>query len=80
MLLSRDDEERFFLPFRDATSRRDAYGAGCYLDVEASEDGHVHIDFNLAYNTYGAYDDAFSCALPPRGELALGAREAGCAR
>jgi uncharacterized protein (DUF1684 family) len=25
----------------------------------------VHIDFNLAYNPYCAYNDAFSCPLLP---------------
>jgi uncharacterized protein (DUF1684 family) len=25
----------------------------------------VQVDFNLAYNPYCAYSDAFSCPLPP---------------
>lgn len=62
VLLSSDDEEGFF---RDATSGTEAYGAGRYLDLEPGEDGSVHVDFNLAYNPYCAYDDAFSCPLPP---------------
>jgi uncharacterized protein (DUF1684 family) len=65
MLLSRADEDGFFLPFRDATSGKEAYGAGRYLDLEADDDDRVHVDFNLAYNPYCAYDDAFSCPLPP---------------
>lgn len=64
LLLARDGEEGYFLPFRDATSGKESYGAGRYLDVE-ERDGRVHIDFNYAYNPYCAYDDAYSCPLPP---------------
>jgi uncharacterized protein (DUF1684 family) len=54
-----------FLPFRDATSGNESYGAGRYLDVEPGRDGRVQSDFNLAYNPYCAYNDAFSCPLSP---------------
>jgi uncharacterized protein (DUF1684 family) len=65
VLLTREDEHGFFLPFRDATSGKESYGAGRYLDVERGSDGRVQVDFNLAYNPYCAYNDAFSCPLPP---------------
>lgn len=55
----------FFLPFRDSTSGKGTYGAGRYLDIEANKDGTVTIDFNLAYNPFCAYNDAYSCPLPP---------------
>lgn len=54
-----------FLPFRDATSGTDSYGAGRYLDLDAEDDGTVTIDFNYAYAPFCAYNDAYSCALPP---------------
>jgi len=54
-----------FLPFRDGTSGKETYGAGRYLDLDPNQDGTVTIDFNLAYNPFCAYDDAYSCALPP---------------
>ncbi|MGI9529186.1 MAG: DUF1684 domain-containing protein [Acidimicrobiia bacterium] len=54
-----------FLPFRDTTSGKDTYGAGRYLDLEPGEDGSVTIDFNYAYAPFCAYNDAYSCALPP---------------
>ncbi len=54
-----------FLPFRDATSGRETYGGGRYLDVQPDESGSVVIDFNLAYSPFCAYDDGYSCALPP---------------
>lgn len=55
----------YFVPFRDATSGSETYGAGRYLDLEPPHDGRVTIDFNLAYNPYCAYNDAYSCPLPP---------------
>ncbi len=57
--------EGYFIPFRDATSGKSTYGAGRYLDIEPSEDGTVTIDFNQAYNPFCAYDEAYSCPLPP---------------
>lgn len=55
----------YFVPFRDKTSGDSTYGAGRYLDLDANEDGTVTLDFNLAYNPSCAYDDAYSCPLPP---------------
>ena len=55
----------YFIPFRDATSGKQTYGAGRYLDIDANPDGTVTIDFNLAYNPYCAYNEAYSCPLPP---------------
>jgi uncharacterized protein len=58
-----------FVPFRDATSGRETYGAGRYLEVAL--DHHANgahtaiIDFNLAYNPYCAYSPNYSCPIPP---------------
>ena len=54
-----------FVPFRDATSGRDTYGAGRYLDLDEPEGDEIVVDFNLAYNPYCAYSEAYSCPLPP---------------
>jgi uncharacterized protein (DUF1684 family) len=55
-----------FLPFRDATSGGETYGAGRYLEVEPpSLDGNVEVDFNYAYNPYCAYNARWSCPIPP---------------
>ena len=42
--------ESLVLPFLDATSGTETYGAGRYLDLEPDEDGTYAIDFNLAYH------------------------------
>lgn len=57
-----------FVPLRDATSGRESYGAGRYLEVEVEHgpDGETAtLDFNLAYNPYCAYNEHYSCPIPP---------------
>lgn len=63
--------QEFFLPFRDATSGNETYGAGRYLDNHRPGlwdlgDGRIKIDFNYSYNPYCAYQSTYSCPLPPR--------------
>jgi uncharacterized protein (DUF1684 family) len=57
--------ESLFVPFLDATSGTESYGAGRYLDLEAEEDGTWTLDFNLAYHPSCVYDPRFSCPLTP---------------
>ncbi|HET9680589.1 MAG TPA: DUF1684 domain-containing protein [Candidatus Limnocylindrales bacterium] len=57
--------ESVFVPFLDATSGRETYGAGRYLDIDQEEDGTYALDFNLAYHPSCVYDDRFSCPLTP---------------
>jgi len=54
-----------FVPFQDATTGGETYGAGRYLDLEADEDASYTLDFNLAYHPYCVYDPSFSCPLTP---------------
>ena len=54
-----------FLPFRDATSGQETYGAGRYLEPAELGGGQLLVDFNLAYNPYCAYSEHYSCPLPP---------------
>jgi len=56
---------RLFLPFLDATSGTETYGAGRYLDLEPDDDGTYAIDFNLAYHPSCVYAPQFSCPLTP---------------
>lgn len=62
-----------FLPFRDATSGAETYGAGRYLldTVKGSDlgtqDGRLVCDFNFAYNPSCSYDPAWVCPLAPPG-------------
>jgi uncharacterized protein (DUF1684 family) len=61
-----------FLPFADATSGRETYGAGRYLldTVKGSDLGGgaetLVLDFNFAYNPSCSYDPRWACPLAPR--------------
>lgn len=58
---------KLFLAFGDETSAVETYGAGRYLDVTKTPGSStMTLDFNLAYNPYCAYDDSYTCPLPPR--------------
>lgn len=60
-----------FLPFRDATSGEESYGAGRYLldtvkGADLGSDGdRLVLDFNFAYNPSCSYDPAWVCPLAP---------------
>lgn len=70
-------QESLFLPFSDATSAGETYGAGRYLDIEIPKNGKVTIDFNKAYNPYCAYAEGYSCPFPPEENLLSIAVRAG---
>jgi hypothetical protein len=59
------DSESVFVPFLDATSGTESYGAGRYLDLYPEPDGTYVLDFNLAYHPSCVYDPRFSCPLTP---------------
>jgi len=59
------NEHGFFLPFADSLAGSETYPAGRYLDPERLQNGKFLVDFNLAYNPYCAYNEMFSCPLPP---------------
>lgn len=78
--LGEETPARAFIPFRDATSGHETYGAGRYLDAPLHRDnGEVwaEVDFNLAYHPYCAYGDGWTCPLPPAENLLPVAVEAG---
>ncbi|HEY7941577.1 MAG TPA: DUF1684 domain-containing protein, partial [Candidatus Limnocylindrales bacterium] len=69
-----------FVPFRDATSGVETYGAGRYLlDTIKGADhggnastGELVLDFNMAYHPSCAYDPRWSCPLaPPENRLVV---------
>ena len=62
-------EHGFFVPFTDATSGSETYGAGRYLDLEPgthlTDDGRWIVDFNEAYNPWCAYSHHYVCPFVP---------------
>ncbi len=54
-----------FLAFSDATTGRETYPAGRYVDPEIATDGVAVVDFNRAYNPWCAYGKQYDCPFPP---------------
>jgi hypothetical protein len=59
------NENGYFLPFVDSMAGEETYGAGRYLEPEELPDGRFHVDFNMAYNPYCAYNLNWSCPITP---------------
>ncbi len=55
-----------FLPFVDLSSGDESYGGGRYIDLKIPQSGTIMIDFNRAYNPYCAYNERYSCPIPPQ--------------
>jgi uncharacterized protein len=76
-----DHGVELFIPFRDATSGKETYGAGRYLETQVENgDGGAQVatlDFNIAYSPYCAYNEAYSCPLPPAENTLRAPIEAG---
>ncbi|WP_416841225.1 DUF1684 domain-containing protein [Haloferax sp. DFSO52] len=64
-----DDSRTLFVPFRDKTTGQQTYDGGRYMeltpDVSLDELDDIVVDFNLAYNPFCAFSEAFDCPLPP---------------
>ena len=60
------DSDAFFTLFRDATSGKDTYGGGRYISLGSKLGDIIILDFNLAFNFACAYNESYSCPIPPR--------------
>lgn len=58
--------EPLFLGFTDETTGVETYAAGRYLDVHHDGSEYIELDFNKAYNPFCAYNEDYSCPIPPR--------------
>lgn len=59
------NQHGFFLPFVDSQAGEVTYGAGRYLEPHPLPNEKILVDFNMAYNPYCAYNDLYSCPIPP---------------
>jgi len=66
-LISNPDDTSYFFVFRDATSGRETYGAGRFLEAAAPPPGSdvLVLDFNRAYTPPCAFTPYATCPLPP---------------
>jgi uncharacterized protein (DUF1684 family) len=60
------DEKSVSVFFRDATTGRESYGVGRYVDPEPLPDGRWLLDFNNAYNPACAYSPFYNCPIPSK--------------
>lgn len=59
-------KDYLFIPFTDNTNGVESYGGGRYIDFRIPNYKIVELDFNLCYNPYCAYNDGYSCPIPPK--------------
>lgn len=52
--------------FRDATSGKESYPLGRYVDLKKLDSGLYLLDFNLAYNPACAFSEYYNCPVPPK--------------
>jgi len=70
-------EKHLFLPYFDKTNGKESYAGGKYIELENPKDNYIIIDFNQAYNPYCAYNEKYSCPIPPNENLLDVAIKAG---
>ncbi len=64
--LEGDGSKELSIPFRDATSGKQTYGAGRFLELEEPAERSFVLDFNRAFNPLCNYSPAYNCTVPPR--------------
>jgi uncharacterized protein (DUF1684 family) len=63
--------------FRDATSGKETYPLGRYVDAKKLPDGKYLLDFNAAYNPACAFSEHYNCPIPPKANTLAVAIRAG---
>jgi uncharacterized protein (DUF1684 family) len=63
--------------FRDATTGKESYELGRYVDVKKLANGNYLLDFNFTYNPACAYSDHYNCPIPPKANVLPVAIRAG---
>jgi uncharacterized protein len=52
--------------FKDATSGKESYALGRYVDAKKLQNGNYLLDFNMAYNPACAFSNYYNCPIPPK--------------
>ena len=63
--------------FRDATTEKETYALGRYVDAKKLPNGRYLLDFNAAYNPACAFSDHYNCPIPPKANVLKVAIRAG---
>ncbi|HLP46186.1 MAG TPA: DUF1684 domain-containing protein, partial [Candidatus Kapabacteria bacterium] len=61
------EADMLFIPFSDATSGKETYEVGRFLDIREPQgnEKEVILDFNRCYNPLCNYSPGFNCPIPP---------------
>jgi uncharacterized protein (DUF1684 family) len=67
LFVSNESPQILFIPFNDLTNGEETYQTGRYMDIPLPKGrrDQIVLDFNTAYNPYCAYNDKYSCPIPP---------------
>ena len=71
------DEKSVSVFFRDATTGKETYEVGRYVDPELLPSGRWLLDFNQAYNPACAVSDHYNCPIPSKANVLKVAIRAG---
>lgn len=63
--------------FRDATTGKESYAVGRYVDLKKLDNGNYLLDFNMAYNPACAFSEYYNCPIPPKANTLKVAIRAG---
>jgi uncharacterized protein (DUF1684 family) len=64
--LEGEGSKGLFIPFKDATTGSETYGAGRFLEIDDPDGEQFVLDFNRSFNPLCNYSPAYNCAVPPR--------------
>jgi uncharacterized protein (DUF1684 family) len=64
--LSGEKAETLFVPFKDATTVKESYGAGRFLEFPEPKEKRFVLDFNRSFNPSCNYSPAYNCPIPPK--------------
>ncbi|HTY64438.1 MAG TPA: DUF1684 domain-containing protein [Acidobacteriota bacterium] len=70
-------EEDLSVFFTDATSGKETYKLGRYVDLKKLPNGNYLLDFNTAYNPACAFSIYYNCPVPPKANALAVAIRAG---
>lgn len=59
-------ENVLLIPFTDLTNGQSTYNGGRYIEILKPDTNFLELDFNLCFNPYCAYNDKYTCPIPPK--------------
>lgn len=59
------ESEILFIPFSDATSSKETYEGGRFLEIHEPKEKEFILDFNRCFNPLCNYSPGYNCPIPP---------------